>query len=170
MHGEPWTRPIVRGALAAFALALGLALWALTRALNGNASADTTASTFNAPTSFEHVGGRVTPDIARAVENDLFQEDRTAPTSPYRLTTDEGVVGAPVEAEVAQKPVVIGTAVVGVDHSFATCQLGASPPVIVRVGDKLGPYTVKVIERGHVTFTDAAGSPLDIPALKSGAQ
>jgi len=36
----------------------------------------------------------------------------------------------------------------------------------MHVGDKIGQYTVKSIERGHVVFTTPSGKKLDIPELK----
>jgi hypothetical protein len=38
--------------------------------------------------------------------------------------------------------------------------------VILHVGDRIGPYTVKSIERGRVRFTTASGKTLDIQELK----
>ena len=60
----------------------------------------------------------------------------------------------------------LGTAASDAAHGFATVQLADGAPTIVRVGDKIGEYTVKSIERGHVVFTTPSGKKLDIPELK----
>jgi hypothetical protein len=36
----------------------------------------------------------------------------------------------------------------------------------MREGGRIGQYTVKSIERGHVVFTTPSGKKLDIPELK----
>ena len=59
--------------------------------------------------------------------------------------------------------------VAGPGRSFATCQLGDDRPIIVRVGDKIGEYTVRTIERGRVVFTTANGSRLEVLALRPGS-
>ena len=64
------------------------------------------------------------------------------------------------------KPVVIGTAVSPQGRSFAVLQLGEARPVSLSIGDRIGAYTVKSIERGRVVFTTAAGKKVDITAVK----
>ena len=66
------------------------------------------------------------------------------------------------------KPVVLGIALSDSAHSFATCTLDGGLPTIVRVGNSIGIYTVKSIERGRVTFTTADGKRFEISALKPG--
>ena len=61
---------------------------------------------------------------------------------------------------------VLGTAASDPTHAFATSQLADSHATIMHVGDKIGQYTVKSIERGHVVFTTPSGRKLDIPELK----
>jgi hypothetical protein len=61
-----------------------------------------------------------------------------------------------------ERPTVLGTAVAPNGFSFATAEIGARGPRIVHEGDKLGDYTVKTIERGHVVFVASDGSRLDI--------
>ena len=46
------------------------------------------------------------------------------------------------------KPLVLGTAVATDGRSFATLQLGDGSPTLVHVGDKIGEWTVKSIQRG----------------------
>ena len=67
------------------------------------------------------------------------------------------------------KPVVLGTAIGGAGGNFATVQLGSGRPTSVRVGDKVGIYTVTRIERGKVLFTSQSGERLEVSAAKQGS-
>ena len=68
-----------------------------------------------------------------------------------------------------QQPVVLGTAV-GLDGTdFITCQLGDGNPHIMHVGDRIGEYTIKTIERARVVFTTVHGEKLEVAPLKTGA-
>jgi type IV pilus biogenesis protein PilP len=66
------------------------------------------------------------------------------------------------------KPVVLGTVVATDGSHFATCQLPGGRPTVMRVGDKLGEYTVTAIEKNKVTFRNAAGRILEITATRPG--
>ncbi|HEY4321316.1 MAG TPA: hypothetical protein VGM77_09080 [Gemmatimonadales bacterium] len=109
-------------------------------------------------------------DIEAATERDLFAENRNAPAERYRLPSELAknavVVSAPMSVTV---PVVLGTAIGADGTSFATCQFGSARLVMAHVGDHVGGYLVKAIERGHVTFTGPDGKLLDILAPKAGS-
>lgn len=164
---EMLSRPLVRSAIAAFTISALLAGWTLVRAIRLDALPETVASPFDASGAIAVPPPRASIDMTAAVENDLFDPDRSAPEKPYRLPGEENLSGS-VESVEAPPPVVLGTAMMGPGHSFATCQLPDGLPVIVRVGDRLGDFTVRSIERGRVGFTTATGKKLDIPALKTG--
>ncbi len=105
-------------------------------------------------------------DVAAVVSRDVFDIMRTAPTNRYLLASE-----IPEATEPAAPPprvVVLGIALADGGRSFATAQVGAERPVIVRVGDKLGPYTVKAIESKRVTVTLPGGAVQIIAALNSG--
>ena len=153
------------GALAAGGL---LAVWTLVRAIRLDAVPDVAPIEF---ATSEALGSQPPPlfvDVRAAVEKDVFSPDRAAPAQRYRIPGDAepDVAVEPIEPA---KPVVLGTALSEAAHSFATCTLDGGAPSIVHVGDKLGEYTVKSIERGHVIFTTASGKKLDIPALPPGS-
>lgn len=103
-------------------------------------------------------------DIESAVQADLFAADRSAPSRRYTVPGEESDEAAPTVEPVL--PVVLGTAVSDPAHSFATVQLGDGFPVIVRVGDRIGEYTVQGIDRERVVFTTAAKKRIDITELK----
>jgi hypothetical protein len=105
-------------------------------------------------------------DIQSAVENDLFSPDRSAPSAPYRMPGERDLSDEPVVEPV--KPAVLGTAVATDGRNFATMQLGDERPVLVRVGDKIGEWTVKSIGRGKVVLVTAAGARADLTVPKPG--
>jgi hypothetical protein len=95
-------------------------------------------------------------DPEQVVEQDIFAYDRTAPAARYPMPGEIDDTPAPVASgPPPARPEVLGTAV-GLDGAaFATAQLPNTGPRIVRVGDKLGIYTVVAITRGTVTFRAA---------------
>ena len=161
-----YARPIVRVAGGALLASTLLAMWALVVALNAGGPVTVPLTPFNGADSLATVASVASADVAKAVEKDPFAPDRTAPTGRYRLPGehDESAVAATPPI----RPIVIGTAVIGENRSFATCRLGDDAPVILHVGDHLGMYTVRAITRGVVRFTSTSGESLDIPAMKSG--
>ena len=153
-----------RGAFAALALSLVLTLWTLVGAVRIAPVPERPAPEFAASAALAAPASAPETDVVAAVATDPFAADRSAPAQQYRVPGEEGDEAVPKEAPVL--PVVLGTAVSDSTHSFATVQLGEGHSVIVHVGDKIGAYTVKSIERGRVVFTTPARQTLDIPALK----
>lgn len=152
-----------RGAIALLAIATMLTLWTLVHAIRIAPVPESSepqfagASALTAPVAPRNV------DVAAAVETDPFAADRSAPEHAYRAPGEESDAGPTAPAV---EPVVLGTAVSDATHSFATVQLGDSHATIMRVGGKIGEYTIKSIERGHVVFTTPSGKKLDIQELK----
>ena len=66
------------------------------------------------------------------------------------------------------KPIVLGTAVATDGRSFATVQLGDGRPTLVHVGDKIGEWVVKAIERGKIVLVSSSGSRVDVTVPKPG--
>lgn len=158
--------PSVRVALAALTLSGAIALWTLVRAVRLEPVPDAPAPAFASASDLPVRAAGPATNIGAAVEKDLFSPDRSAPPERYRVP-GEADPTAVVHVEVP-RPVVLGTAVSGTGRSFATCQMPDGQPIIVRVGDRIGEYTVKAIERGRVVFTTAQGTTLEVPALKPG--
>jgi hypothetical protein len=163
------TAGAARTAIGALAIAAALTAWTLVRAIRLDAVPDGPPLEFATAEALAPRPPSAFIDVRAAVEKDLFAPDRTAPEQRYRIPgeTDPDVRVEHIEPA---KPVVLGTSQSDPLHSFATCMLEGSAPTIVHVGDKVGEYTVKSIERGHVVFTTADGKKLDIPALKAGSQ
>ena len=66
------------------------------------------------------------------------------------------------------KPLVLGTAVANDGRSFATLRLGDATPTLVHVGDKIGEWTVKAIERSKVVLVSTGGSRAELTVPKPG--
>lgn len=152
----------MRVALAALALAFVFAVWSLADAFRAPASPPVGVRAPLVLTLKPAASARAV-DIDAAVSSDLFSPDREAPEQAFRMPGEPPPQSTAVVAS-APKPTVLGTAVAGNGFSFATAELAANGPRIVHVGDKLGDYTVKTIERGHVVFVAADGTRLDIAA------
>ena len=146
--------PWVRIAALATILAAGLAGWSVVRAVQVEdlpTSADATAL------GDVQVAERARPprvNIAAAVDADPFNPARQRPTEVYMLPGEMVVPAATPRNEQLR---VLGTVVNTAGSGFAMCQLGSQPPTIVRVGEKIGPYTLKRVVRGSATFAGPAG-------------
>ena len=83
--------------------------------------------------------------IARAVERDPFSVGKAADTSSS--TTAQARVGD-------EQPLrVLGTVVDSVGGSFALCQLGTTQPVVVRIGQRVGDYELRRVEKAGAFFS-----------------
>ncbi len=112
------------------------------------------------------------PDIsvAKVVNANVFAPERSAPPQRYLLAGGFEAYQDAVDDVVPEppaRPVVHGTVVGTNGRSFAMCALNGAPSVIVRVGDRLGDYTVRSIERGVVEFSTASGERFAIDATSS---
>lgn len=105
-------------------------------------------------------------DLDAVGANGIFQPDRNALPYRYRMPGES----APTDDSTPepQKPVVLGTVLATDGSHFATCQLPGGRPTVVRVGDRLGDYTVMAIERNKVAFKNAAGALIEITATRPG--
>ena len=103
-------------------------------------------------------------NVAAAVDADPFSPNRQRPEEPYRLPGE--LVQAPTPSR-SQQLKVLGTVVVTNGTSFAMCQIGSEPPVIVRVGQQIGSYTLKRVARGKAVFTSPSGE-IEIAAPQPG--
>src|SRR5207249_9602314 len=107
------------------------------------------------------IGERPRVAIQDAVDKDIFSADRAAPSAPYRMP-GEPDPHSKVAAPESPKPVVLGTAVSPDGRNFATVVVADSAARMVRVGDRIGEYIVRSIERGRVAFVTPAGRRVDV--------
>jgi hypothetical protein len=160
-----WTQTNAgRATIAALAASTVIALWTLVHAIRIAPVPEIAAPQFAANGALTASTAASSVDVAAAVERDPFAADRSAPANRYRAPGEESDDDSPKAPAV--EPVVLGTAASDATHAFATIQLADSHATIMHVGDKIGQYTVKSIERGHVVFTTPSGKKLDIPELK----
>ena len=159
--------PAVRLAALGVLSALALAAWTASRIWQVS---EVPAAAPGGALSTEALAAPARPeavDVQTAVSLDLFNPDREAPAARYRLPSDPAAVASDVPPPA--RPVVLGTAIATDGSSFATCQLESSRLLMVRVGDKVGSYTVQSIERGRVVFLTPTGERLEILALRPGS-
>lgn len=159
--------PYIRTAVTALTVSSVLLLVTLTRAIRvtpvaaseNPATAALVRSTATAPIP--------EIDLEAVGANGIFQPDRNALPYRYRMPGESAPADVVVGPEPA-KPVVLGTVMSTDGSHFATCQMPGGRPTVVRVGDRLGDYTVIAIDRGRVTFKNATGALLEISATRPG--
>jgi hypothetical protein len=156
--------PYIKTSIAAVIVALVMVVSAFVRAVRiapVDAGPTATATELVRATSTPPVPG---VDIEAVSANDIFQPDRSALPSRYRMPGESGPESAVASVD-STKPVVLGTVVSTDGQHFATCQLAGGRPTIVHVGDKFGEYTVVAIDRLKVVFKTRSGALLEIAAL-----
>src|ERR1041385_1054605 len=152
--------PLIRTALVTLVVAFGLFITSLVRAIR---ITPVEAATVAATGELARVtSAPPTPDIdLDAVgANGIFRPDRNPMPYRYRMPGEQ----APNDAAAPEpiKPVVLGTVLATDGSHFATCQMPGGRPTVVRVGDKLGEYTIIAIDRDKVAFKNAAGKTIEI--------
>ena len=101
--------------------------------------------------------------LLSAVEQDPFQPARRRPAQRFRMPGD-----APVAVQTPVSDVrVVGTAV-GPDGGFAMCSWAGGAPRIVRVGQRVGDWTLSKVTPGAAEFTAATGSTMVVRIAKAG--
>jgi hypothetical protein len=157
--------PALRGAIVLLLVAIATVAWTLVHAVRAEPLPETPPSNGAEPIKRAVPPGPA--DVQAAVESDLFASDRSAPSAPYRLPGEK----SPEVKQAAEppKPVVLGTAVANDGKSFATLQLGDDRPTLVHVGDKIGDWVVRAIDRGKVTIINSSGGRADLVVPKPGS-
>ncbi len=155
-----------RIALGALTLSMLVLLWAIVRAVRPEPLPPTPATTLVSLSSIVRPQPAPVADVDAAVEHDVFASDRAASSVPYRMPGETADSDAP--AVVPDKPAVLGTVVATDGRSFATVQLGGAKPTLVHVGDRIGAWTVRIIERGKVTLVSTGGVRVDVVVPKPG--
>lgn len=155
----------MRAALAGVTLALLLCAWTVRKAIHVEevAAAPATVSIVAGALDTPPPGAAV--NVGVAIDADLFSPTRKAPVARYRMPGEPAVK----VVEEPPKPIVLGVALAADGSSFATCQFQSAKLLMVRVGDKIGEYTVRVIERGRVVFSTPAGKTFEVLAPRAGS-
>jgi hypothetical protein len=158
--------PFIRTALVALVLSFALLVTSLVRAIRVT---PVEAATNTSQTELARITS--TPpapdiDLEAVGANGIFQPDRTALPYRYRMPGDPAPDDPGAPAPIL--PVVLGTVIATDGSHFATCQMPGGRPTVVRVGDKLGEYTVLAIDRDKVEFKNAAGKKIEITVTRPG--
>lgn len=159
-----WTP--LRVAIGALVASTVIAGYTLVRALQLSEIPVASMPVLPNPTDLTASAPRIGVDIPAAIDRDVFDPSRVAPTNRYLLASEIEDIETP--AAPLPRVVVLGIALADGGRSFATCQVGADRPTIVRVGDKLGPYKIKAIESKRVVLTLPSGAVETVAALTSG--
>ena len=167
MMPRGWRQSVpLQVALGALALGVGATMWALVTAFRVQDIPDSPPAVVGSIENIRGGASRPKSDIETAVDNDVFSIDRAAPNAPYRMPgePDPNAKAAPQP----DKPVVLGTAVATDGRHFATLQMRDGRPTLVRVGDKIGEWTVRAIERGKVVLVSTGGARAEIAVNNPG--
>jgi hypothetical protein len=158
--------PSLRGALIAISLSgvlFGVAMWrAYTPPAVDADTGDTTPSVV-APGSQSKLRGA---QIGAAVERDPFNPARTRPAVRYRLAHEVAEVAGPAQRQPIRY---VGSVVFPGDPSrnFLSVALGTNQNAAaqnIRVGEKIGDYTLKSFDSKTATFQSASGEMILIQA------
>ena len=144
----------VRATTVLTILAAGFAGWSVFRAIRLDELPVAADATALGDVQVAERGRPPRVNIAAAVDADPFNPGRQRPVEAYMLPNELVVPAASPRAEQLR---VLGTVVSTTGSGFAMCQLGSEPPTIVRIGEKIGVYTLKRVARGSATFTGPAG-------------
>ena len=107
-------------------------------------------------------------DLARvlgAVNKDPFHPERRRPGQRFQLPSDVAANPSPARAATVQ---LIGTAVTP-GGGFAMCATSDGPPRIVRVGERLGDWTLNRVTQGEAEFAKPDGAIVVLRIAKAGS-
>jgi len=103
-----------------------------------------------------------TPDdlIALAVERDPF--------AGHKL---DALATSPTPSPIVEEQTlrVLGTVVDSLGASMAICQLGAAPAVVLHVGQRLGDYELRRVERASAIFLTTEGDRVERRVPRAGS-
>jgi len=158
-----------RWSLVALLAATGVAAWSLWQAIALDPVPDATIVQVTA--SFSHIATRPSTSsrqMASAVDRDLFRPDRRRPTHRFRLPGEQTESeGQSIAGGGALK--LIGTAVFPEGGGFAMCRLGTGSPKLVRIGERLGQYTLHHVAKGKAVFRTSSGTTMEVAVPKAGS-
>jgi hypothetical protein len=162
----------VRIAFAALGAAAALLAWTLWRALRIEDVRPVVAVSARDTGSEPDLSVRETYSVERvlaAVDKDPFHPERRRPALRYHLPGDGGG-GRSIAAQPAPGVRVVGTAVAagGGGGGFAMCAWAGGSPRIVRVGERVGDWTLSKVTPGAAEFTAPTGATVIVRIAKAG--
>jgi len=156
----------LQSAVVALGLAVLTAGWTTVHAFHAEPISDPPSTTIASLETIRRTPSRPKSDVEATVDNNVFSIDRTAPAAPYRMPGEPDPSARPVVQP--EKPLVLGTAVATDGRHFATVQMRDGSPMIVRIGDKVGEWTVRSIERGKIVLVSTNGFRAEVTVSKPG--
>jgi hypothetical protein len=161
MNRSMLTARSIQIALGVLLIALVLSAYTASRALRIEETTAAPPPSFATADALTKTSMVVPVDIGSVVAVNAFSPERKAPLRRYRLSG----YAEPVASAPPPKPLVLGTAVAP-NRSFAICRMPDCAATVVRVGDKIGIYTVKSIDRNQVVFQAPGEEPFAVTASK----
>lgn len=167
MTMRDWSKEVsMRIALGALGVACVVTAWTLVDAFRPVPLPDTPVTAIAGLERISGAPSRPQTDIQATVNRDLFSAGRMAPSSPYRMPDERQATDAP--AAEPERPIVLGTAVATDGRHFATVQLGDASPTLVHIGDRIGEWVVRAIERGKIVLVRAGGTRAEVTVPNPG--
>ncbi|HEX2091664.1 MAG TPA: hypothetical protein VHG28_04645 [Longimicrobiaceae bacterium] len=161
--------------LAAVAASAVLCAWSYQRAVQLDALpvAGRTGAALEVPRIVRPTGEPPEALVA-ALESAPFHPERRRPAGRFRLPGDAvPVAAAPPPATDPDAPPLqvqlFGTVVAPGGRSFALVQLGAEPPKLVRIGEKIGDLTLTQVGQRRAVFLSAAGARVEVHVQRIGS-
>ena len=153
-------------ALVAAALSILLMLVALGRSLVvAPLPGAEGAEAKTAPTALARTTAAGASEIAVVLRADPFAPERHAPATRFRLPGEAAATNAVVTPAALR---LIGVALIADGRSFALVQAGGDTPRLVRIGEKIGGYTLRRVERDRATFAGPDGKSQEYRVTKAG--
>jgi len=156
----------LQSSFAALGLATLTTVWTLVNALRVEPIPDPPPTAIASLESLRRAPRTASADVQATVDYNVFSIDRVAPAAPYRLPGEPDPDAKP--AVQPDKPIVLGTAVATDGKHFATMQMKDGTPKLVRVGDKIGEWIVRGIERGKVVLVSTGGVRAELAVTRPG--
>jgi hypothetical protein len=153
----------VQSAIGALVVAASFAIRSLVMALRIEPVPEAAPPQFNTAAALPAASNAKALNVSAVVSENLFSPDRSPPLTRYRLPGNEDAYVEAEPIDVSQL-LVLGTVVGAGNRTFAMCSLNGAPTVIVRVGERVGDFTVRSIKRGVVEFSTASGERFEINA------
>lgn len=109
--------------------------------------------------------------VLAAVAQDPFNPERRRPGVRFRLPAQRAAASARREATQAIDTSLrlVGTAVASNGGGFAMCAWQGGNPRIVKVGEKVGDWTLRRVLPGAAEFVTSAGTTITVRVPKLGA-
>ena len=118
-----------------------------------------------AAASFTLASVRNAGEVASVLRTDPFHPERRPPTVRFRFP-GEGLPTTNVAPVAALR--LIGVALIQDGRNFALVQAGGDAPRLVRVGEQVGGYTLRRVERDRAVFAGPDGKMQEYRVAKAG--